>query len=149
MRLSILKVTGVVPYLPIRLHWHKRQKNLWNHHRSKSNWTNEYCWSSVREPMVSVVPNLPGRKFNSFMKIFHFSMWLVCISIDTSIKIFVKRSFEFFLCVTQTFDLSADLSVKPWTIRCSYVRVSRGQSVTWPVLKTVQNEIGWKVHLIH
>ena len=94
-------------------------------------------------------PNLPGCKFNSFMKIFHFSMWLVCISIDTSIKIFVKRSFEFFLCVTQTFDLSTDRSVKPWTIRCSYVRVSRGQSVTWPVLKTVQNEIGWKVHLIH
>ena len=40
-------------------------------------------------------------------------------------------------------------SVKTWTVRCESVTVSRGQSVTWPVLKTVENEIGWKVHLIH
>ena len=39
---------------------------------------------------------LPGGKFNSLMKIFHFSMWLVCISIDTSIEIFVEGSLEFF-----------------------------------------------------
>ena len=101
--------------------------------------------------------NLPGGKFNSFMKILHFSMWLVCISIDTSIEIFVESSFEFFLFATQNICLTLSLnvihsfperSVKTWTVRCPSA-VSRGRSVTWPVLKTVQNEIGWKVHLIH
>ena len=70
-------------------------------------------------------PYLPGGKFNSFMKILHFSMWLVCISIDTSIEIFVERSFEFFLFATQKICLTSFTPSQsgPWKPGPSGVRV--------------------------
>lgn len=49
-------------YLQNRLRWRRKQKNPWNHHQSKSNWTNEfYCWPSDRLRLVDlrVIPKWP------------------------------------------------------------------------------------------